>query len=400
MRTRRKNNLILVFVFVWVLLIGGTALVFMSGGTLFFAGGVNAQDGRTQDSRIAETDTGNAGELLAKECIGDVFPVLSRGYRMRTAGSRASSGMRDQTVEMLLGVVDHTLPFLSSSQGNGGSGSGKETVSAGATTEGSLQIAGAAGEAGEALAPAADGKAGTDAASAADAGKTPGGGAGVSDPPAGNTGNDVPLLDTEESRKPTVLIVHTHATESYQPVTDGNFHSTAEEGTVRDVGNVLTEALEAKGIHVIHDKTLHDHPSYNASYGRSLATVKNYLQKNPSIRIVIDLHRDAASYTGNAGKVTTVNGEKVASYSLVVGKGNANLEQLLQFAGRIIEQSDKLYPGMAGRIIEKEYRFNEYVCDQYMLLEVGNNENTIEQVRRTGTYFADVIAAYLTAYGE
>lgn len=366
MRVRRKNYLVPAFFLLWALLICGVLFLFSERvGTGSAESGVKA------------------GQVLARECIGDVFPAISRGSAMRTQSEEETE--QTQGERTLLGMLDKTLPFLNASEGSAAS-DGKNN-----TPENSQAVSPGAEEGGETIAPAA---------SSPGANKNTGGGAPAENKPAAGETGSVPVLDTEESKNPVVLIVHTHATESYQPVSEGNFHSTAEEGTVRDVGNELTKALEAKGIHVIHDKTLHDNPSYNESYGRSLATVKNYLAKNPSIKIVIDLHRDAAGYTGNAGKVTTIGGEKVATYSLVIGKGNDNLQQLLQFANRIIEQSNKLYPGMAGRIIEKEYRFNEYVSNQYMLLEVGNNENTIEQVRRTGIYFADVIEAYLKEYGK
>ncbi len=205
----------------------------------------------------------------------------------------------------------------------------------------------------------------------------------------------VAVLDTEESKNPVVLIIHTHATESYQPMSEGNFHRLEEEGTVREVGNLLKAGLEKEGIPVIHDKTIHDSPSYNQSYARSLQTLQSYLAKNPSIKVVIDLHRDAAAYAGNVGKTMQVQGNTIAKYSLVIGKGNANYEQLKGFANQINAKADKIYPGFSGRIIEKEYRFNEYVSDRYLLLEVGNNENTIEQAKLTGKYFADVLASYI-----
>ncbi|WP_324823806.1 stage II sporulation protein P [Sinanaerobacter sp. ZZT-01] len=213
--------------------------------------------------------------------------------------------------------------------------------------------------------------------------------------PAKEEPEAVAVLDTEESKNPVVLIVHTHATESYQPMSEGNFHRLEEAGTVREVGNILTKELEQKGIPVIHDKTLHDSPSYNQSYARSLQTLQSYLAKNPSIKIVIDLHRDAAAYAGNVGKTMQVQGSTIAKYSLVIGKGNANYDQLKGFANQINAKADQLYPGFSGRIIEKEYRFNEYVSDHYLLLEVGNNENTIDQAKLTGKYFADVLASYI-----
>ena len=78
------------------------------------------------------------------------------------------------------------------------------------------------------------------------------------------------LQIADSVKSPQVLIYHTHTTESYQPVTEGNFHSVNKIGTVREVGDVLAERLEELGYQVIHDETIHDHPSYSQSYSRSL----------------------------------------------------------------------------------------------------------------------------------
>ena len=192
--------------------------------------------------------------------------------------------------------------------------------------------------------------------------------------------------------KPVVIIYHTHATESYQPVSDGNFHSLSEYGTVREVGDALTAELEAKGIQVIHNKTVHDSPSYNQSYTRSLETVQSLMGKYKSAKVIIDLHRDAAAYSGNVGKTVAIKKDTVAKYSLVIGTGNPNVEALRLFANHVNETAEKMYPGFGGKIIEKQYKFNQYVSDYHLLLEVGNNQNTIEQAKLTGKYFADVLA--------
>ena len=223
----------------------------------------------------------------------------------------------------------------------------------------------------------------------------------------GETNSDDPpqtVVDTQEPdspdpapanidySKPVVIIYHTHATESYQPVTEGNFHSLNEYGTVREVGEVLAQELEAKGIQVIHNKTIHDSPSYNQSYTRSLETIKNLMGSNQSAKIIVDLHRDAAGYSGNKAKTVTINKNTLAGYALVVGTGNPNVEALRTFANHINATAGEMYPGFEGKIIEKQYKFNQYVSDYYILLEVGNNENTIEQAKLTGKYFADVLA--------
>ncbi len=200
------------------------------------------------------------------------------------------------------------------------------------------------------------------------------------------------IVDTVTSDGPLVLIYHTHATESYMPISSGNFHSPEEAGTVREVGDVLDKSLKGKGISVIHDKTVHDLPSYSKSYSRSMETVKAILKKNPSIVCIIDLHRDAAAYTGNKGCVFTVDGKEAAQFSLVVGLGNENKEKLLGFAGKVIEKANKVYPGFGKGIIKKDYKYNQYISDYCLLLEMGNNKNDIEEARRSAVYFADVLA--------
>ncbi len=198
-----------------------------------------------------------------------------------------------------------------------------------------------------------------------------------------------------DNSKPLVIIYHTHSTESYQPFNGSNFHRVKEEGTVRDVGNQMAKELNELGIGVIHDKTIHDRPSYNDSYTRSLETVTALQKQYPTAKYIIDLHRDAAAYAGNVGKTMTINGETVAQFSLVVGQDNGNFQKLMSYAKQVSETAESMYPGFGGRIIKKEYRYNEYIADKCLLLEIGNNQNKIGEVRKTGKYFARVLASVI-----
>lgn len=191
---------------------------------------------------------------------------------------------------------------------------------------------------------------------------------------------------------PLVIIYHTHSSESYMPYKASNYHRGAEEGTVRDVGNVLEEELEKKGINVIHDKTVHDRPSYNESYTRSLATIQSLVKKYPTACYIIDLHRDAAAASATEGKYLEIDGKRVAKFSMVVGRANDNYPKLSDFANKVSRKAENMYAGFGGYIIEKDYNYNEFVSDKALLLEVGNNKNTIEEARRCGAYFADVLA--------
>lgn len=186
-----------------------------------------------------------------------------------------------------------------------------------------------------------------------------------------------------------ILIYHTHATEAYAPVaTAQTTHSTGTAGTVREAANNLTASLKAKGYNVIHDTTLHDSPSYNKSYNRSLETLKKLLSEHKSPKLVIDFHRDAATSSGKP-KTTTVNGETIASFALVVGTKNDNYKEIRAFADKIEKKANELYPGLCTGIIEKPYKFNGYLSNNYILLELGNNANTITQVNAAVPYIAD-----------
>ena len=146
---------------------------------------------------------------------------------------------------------------------------------------------------------------------------------------------------------PAVLIVHTHATETYLPASEGNYHSKKEENSVRDVGNVLAESLEEEGISVVHDKTLHDNPSYSSSYSRSYETIEKLLDEYPSITCVIDLHRDAIASEATAATVS-VNGKTCARYMYVVSTAVPTYESNIQFVNNLNETAKDGYNGYTG----------------------------------------------------
>lgn len=187
-----------------------------------------------------------------------------------------------------------------------------------------------------------------------------------------------------------IIIYHTHATEAYAPVANAETtHSTNAAGTVREAGDNLSAALTAKGYNVIHDKTLHDSPSYNKSYNRSLERLKKLLSEHKSPKLVIDFHRDAATASGKA-KTAKINNETVASFALVVGTKNDNYTQIRALADKIVKKANEMYPGFCTGVIEKPYKFNGYLSNNYILLELGNNANTIDQINAAVPYLADV----------
>ena len=197
---------------------------------------------------------------------------------------------------------------------------------------------------------------------------------------------------------PAVLIVHTHATETYLPASEGNYHSKKEENSVRDVGNVLAESLEEEGISVVHDKTLHDNPSYSSSYSRSYETIEKLLDEYPSITCVIDLHRDAIASEATAATVS-VNGKTCARYMYVVSTAVPTYESNIQFVNNLNETAKDGYNGYTGSVLERGYQYNQNLSEKYLLLEIGNNRNDIQDVRNSARIIGKILADTLKKGG-
>ncbi len=192
-------------------------------------------------------------------------------------------------------------------------------------------------------------------------------------------------------KDPVVLIVHTHATESYLPSSEGNYHRKGKLNTVRDAGDVLAETLDEAGIPCVHDVTLHDEKSYNQAYSRSYETTEALLKKYPSIECVIDLHRDAVPGEVSVATVS-VGGKKCAKYSYVVSNAVETYASNLAFIRKMNETATKKYDGFTGNILERGYRYNQNLSDKYMLLEIGYNRNDIEEVRCTAEMVGKILA--------
>lgn len=201
---------------------------------------------------------------------------------------------------------------------------------------------------------------------------------------------------------PTVLILHTHASESYEK--EAGYTETAPYRTLDErynmvsVGARVTEILEAGGVHVIHDKTIHDYPSYNDSYENSRQTIESCLAENPQIALVLDLHRDAAENAAGdqAGYSVTINGESTANLMLVMGTDTWNLpypnwERNLALAVKLQAQLEQRYPGLCRPVELVESRYNQDLCDGTLLVEVGMAGNTHDEALRAAELLAEGI---------
>ena len=204
-----------------------------------------------------------------------------------------------------------------------------------------------------------------------------------------------PNIEIPDTDQPVVLIFHTHATESYVPRADGTYdkgvstRSTDNSKNMNAVGDELAKVLNAAGFKTVHDKTLHDYPSYNGGYNRSLKTIQNQLKKYPTIKVALDLHRDAIERDDGTKikPVASIGGKQAAQIMIAAGcqdgdvKGFPNWKQNFRFALQIQKQCAADYPNLARPIYFIDKKYNEFVMPGSLLIEMGTDGNTLEEAK-------------------
>lgn len=204
--------------------------------------------------------------------------------------------------------------------------------------------------------------------------------------------------------EPLVLIYHTHGSETYKKVN-------GKEGSVIEVGTALTKELEnVYGIKTVHDKSVYDmvdgQLDRNAAYNFAGDSVEAALRKNPSVKVVIDLHRD--SVENNIHLRTKINGKSAAQImffngvSRLASKGdigylyNPNKEANLAFSLQMQLLCGKYYPDLTRRIYIKGYRYNLHLAKRAMLVEVGAQNNTVEEAKNAMKPLAEMLYRLLS----
>lgn len=222
-----------------------------------------------------------------------------------------------------------------------------------------------------------------------------------------NSGN---LLNSEKAfvSKPQIIIVHTHATESYQSdekyifESSDNDRNTDNKYNMVGIGDVLAEELSEYGIDAVHIRTQHDYPQYNNSYARSCESVENVLSENKDINIIIDLHRDAIMLKdGTKAKlVTEINGQKTAQVMVVVGTDELGLKHdnwqtNLKFAVQLQNEFLKISPTFPRPINLRTSRFNGHLAPGAVIIEVGAAGNNYSEAVNAAKYIAQAISEYI-----
>ncbi len=211
--------------------------------------------------------------------------------------------------------------------------------------------------------------------------------------------------------EPIIAIIHTHGSESFLPavralaraqdphadVSKLDSFTTDSSANVLRVGEELARYLATThGIGVVQSRRLHDAQTDGfrlGAYERSLETMTEILRRHPSVKILIDLHRDAP-----ARDVTTktIGGVPTATICVIVGTDalldNPHWQENYDFARRLVATMEQNYRGLSRGILVREERYNQHVMGRTLLLEVGGQENTLEEVYAAVHDLGDVLA--------
>lgn len=213
---------------------------------------------------------------------------------------------------------------------------------------------------------------------------------------------DSPVALGEEGVQ--VLIMHTHGTEAYTQspghayVASGEYRTTDSSANMLRVGQEICDILNDRGISAVHSRTLNDYPAYNGSYNRALKDIQAFVTQYPTIRLVIDVHRDAIA-TGNTYYKTAaeVDGQQTAQLMFVTGTDAGGLthdhwQDNLAFQAQLHDRLNSTYPGIMRPMSIRASRFNQHIRKGSMLVEVGACGNTLEEALAAAQIFANTLA--------
>lgn len=226
---------------------------------------------------------------------------------------------------------------------------------------------------------------------------------------AGIASADLPLTLSPNGDEPQILILHTHTTEAYTPdgtdlytPSDENTRTLDETCNMLRVGDEMASVFAEMGISVLHDRGIYDYPRYNGAYTRSGESVADYLKQYPSLKLILDVHRDALeSADGTIYKaVTTVDGTKTAQVMLVIGTNESGADhpdwtENLTLAAHLQKSLDTLYPTLARPMALRSSSYNQELSAGFLLVEVGSHGNTLQEALAGARCFARAVGAAL-----
>lgn len=210
----------------------------------------------------------------------------------------------------------------------------------------------------------------------------------------------------ESAKGPKILIYHTHSQEAFADSVPGDPNT-----TIMGIGAYLAELLNSRyGIETLHHQGVYDlidgKLDRSKAYQLAEPEIEAILQQNPSIEVVIDLHRDGVGESTHL--VTEINGKPAAQIMFFNGlsRSRANgeiaylenpyIEDNLAFSLQMQLAAASKYPGFTRRIYLKAYRYNMHVAPRTLLVEAGAQTNTVEEMKNAMEILADLLDYVLT----
>ena len=214
----------------------------------------------------------------------------------------------------------------------------------------------------------------------------------------------LPPIRIDDPTQPAVLIYHTHTTESYMPNSDRYDtrypdRSVDSDRNMVSVGDAICEALAAAGISVVHDCTIHDNPEFVGAYNRSAETILQNLEEYPSIKIVLDIHRDGIANPDGSlvAPIAEINGKNAAQFMIISGCDGErfsipNYIENFKLACLLQNTAEELFPNLARPVLFDYRDYNQSLFTGTLLIEVGSHGNSLEETTYTGRLIGEIIA--------
>lgn len=200
---------------------------------------------------------------------------------------------------------------------------------------------------------------------------------------------------------PQILLYHTHSQEAFIDSIPGDIST-----TIVGAGDILTGLLESYGYQVLHHEGQYDVESRDYAYSNSLPEIERILKENPSIQVVLDLHRDAVAE--GTKLLADVAGRPTAKIMFFNGLGrtknqgeisylkNPYLQENLAFSFQMKALCDQYYPGFARNIYLRAYRYNMHVSPKTLLIELGAQTNTVQEIHNALEPLAQILDMVLS----
>ena len=209
-------------------------------------------------------------------------------------------------------------------------------------------------------------------------------------------------LQQKDPSKPQILIYHTHSQEGFVDSVPGD-----DMTTIMGAGEKLAQVLREKyGYHVIHHLGKYDVESRDYAYSNSAPALEQLLTENPDIEVIIDLHRDEVA--ADRKLVMDLNGRPTARFMFFNGLSrtnktgeidylqNPNLNENLAFSFQMQMASNEYYPGITRKIYLKGYRYNMHYRGKSLLIELGAQTNTVEEIMNAIDPLAHILSVVLS----